>query len=64
MDNYEIVMSKQAYTTLKRNIRFLNKFSPPYSKKIESTIRNSINKLKTFPNSHPLFKKTNKNIYR
>lgn len=64
MSNYEVIMSRQALITLKRNIKFLRKFSIPYSKKIESRIDSSIKKLKTFPNIHPIFKKTNKNVYR
>ena len=64
MSNYEVIMSRQALITLKRNIKFLRKFSIPYSKKIESRIDSSIKKLKSFPNIHPIFKKTNKNVYR
>lgn len=64
MSNYEVIMSRQALITFKSNIKFLRKFSIPYSKKIESKIDSSIKKLKSFPNIHPIFKKTNKNVYR
>lgn len=64
MSNYEVVMSRQTLITLKRNIRFLRKFSIPYSKKIESKINSSIKDLKSFPNINPILKKTYKNVYR
>lgn len=64
MSNYEVIVSRQAIITFKRNIKFLRKFSIPYSKKIESKIDSSIKNLKSFPNIHPIFKKTNKNVYR
>lgn len=57
-------MSRQALITFKRNIKFLRNFSIPYSKKIETRIDSSIKNLKSFPNIHPIFKKTNKNVYR
>ena len=64
MSNYEVIINRHAYITLKRNIKFLRKFSISYSQKIEAMIDNSIINLKYFPDIHPIFKKTNKNIYR
>lgn len=64
MSNYEIVISKQSSITLKKIIKFLRKFSVPYSQRIQLKIDSSIKSLKFFPNIHPIFIKTDKNIYR
>ena len=64
MDNYEIILSKHAHLTFKRNIKFLNKFNISYANRIKNSIQISIQNIKKFPYSFPIFKITKKNIYR
>lgn len=64
MHNCKIIMNRLAHKTLKQNLRFIKKFSIPYSLKVESIIYKSILTLKYSPNSNPIYKKTHHILYR
>lgn len=64
MNNYIIKISELALITLDENISFLESFNITYSIKMRKCIIQAIDNLVIFPHSHPIYKKTDKHVYR
>ena len=64
MNNFKVNITDLALMTLDKNILFLKNFNIEYSIKLREIIIKEIDKLVIFPHFHPIYKKTNKFIYR
>lgn len=61
---YNIIISELATITTEIFLDFIKAFDHNYSLKIAENINKQIKNLNIFPHSHPIYKKTDKNIYR
>ncbi len=61
---YPVIVTHLSTITTEYNLNFLKLFNLNYSIKVGERILIEIKSLANFPNAHPLYKKTNKKIYR